>query len=275
MLVPIQQYAKNLIEKEDGFWVVNENHEVSYTPDGHKMSFQLEEKSFWYQYRNTLFLTILKKFPSEWLLDIGGGTGFVALFLQKKGISTVVLEPVLSGALLCKERQIKQVICGQLEDVDFQPNSLPAISLFDVLEHIEEDELFLKKCNEVLKPNGRIYITVPAYQSLWSDFDVRVGHFRRYTLKILKKRLENTGFTVEYSSYFFYFLPIFIWIFRVLRHKKYDKNSFQKKEGEHLVSSPLSSFTVSFLLKTETLCFRIFGQVPFGSSCLIVGKKRA
>ena len=275
MQIPIHHYANNLIEKEEGLWVVKDGtDDVSYTPDGHSMSFQLEEKSFWYQYRNEFFLRLLKKFPSEWVLDIGGGTGFVAVFLQKKGIPAVVLEPVLSGALLCKQRQIHQVICGALDDVPFHPNSLPAITLFDVIEHIEEDEVFLKKCHQVLAPQGRIYITVPAYQSLWSDFDVRVGHFRRYTLKTLKKRLTNAGFEVEYSSYLFYFLPVFIWVFRVLFPKKNDENPFQKKQEEHLVSSPIASYIVSFLLKTETFLFWLFGYLPFGSSCLMVAKKK-
>lgn len=272
--IPIQNYSSKLTEKSSGFWVVNENHHVSYTPDGHAHSYEMEENSFWYQHRNNILLSVINRFPSEWLLDIGGGTGFVSAFLQKNDIPTVLLEPVKQGALLSKQRNVKQVICGKLEDVDFYPGSIPAIALFDILEHIEDDLPFLESCNKILQDDGRIYITTPAYQHLWSDFDKRVGHYRRYNIPRLKQLLNKAGFDVEYSSYFFYLLPPFIWLFRVLVKRNYHQDSVVKKQRDHGLKMGILSRIVSFFLKLEYKIIHSKGRVRFGSSCLLVARKR-
>ncbi len=61
-------------------------------------------------------------------------------------------------------------------------NSYEMIGMFDVLEHIEDDQGILQKLRGNLTDNGSIVLTVPAYPSLWSDFDVRAHHQRRYTI---------------------------------------------------------------------------------------------
>ncbi len=127
------------------------------------------------------------------------------------GYEAVLVEPGLTGAQNARRRGLADVICSTLEDAEFPAHSLPAIGIFDVLEHIEDDQRFLCELQGLLRPGGRLYVTVPTYRWLWSSDDVFSGHFRRYTRASLVREMNHAGFEVEFSSYLFamLLLPIF------------------------------------------------------------------
>jgi SAM-dependent methyltransferase len=68
-----------------------------------------------------------------------------------------------------------------------------ALILFDVIEHIENPTEFLLSALYHLKPGGHVFLNVPALQSLYSKFDVAVGHCRRYTKRTLEAELAKAG----------------------------------------------------------------------------------
>jgi SAM-dependent methyltransferase len=67
------------------------------------------------------------------------------------------------------------------------------IAVLDVVEHIEEDVAALKAMAECLKPDGKILITVPAHQWMWSAHDTVNHHFRRYSKKTLGAAIRAAG----------------------------------------------------------------------------------
>ena len=69
-----------------------------------------------------------------------------------------------------------------------------AIILFDVIEHIESPAEFLASALYHLKPGGRVFINVPALQSLYSKFDVAVGHYRRYSKRRWRRSWPRPAF---------------------------------------------------------------------------------
>lgn len=75
------------------------------------------------------------------------------------------------------------------------------VLLFDVLEHIEDDGAFLDAVLDMLKPDGRLMVNVPALQSLYSAYDRVAGHVRRYSLPELANRLESHGLVIEQATY--------------------------------------------------------------------------
>jgi hypothetical protein len=79
------------------------------------------------------------------------------------------------------------------------------ILLMDVLEHIQDDRAFLAKllAGPVVGASTQLIVTVPAYQSLFSAHDVFLKHFRRYTNRQLRDRLEQAGLRVIDIGYFF------------------------------------------------------------------------
>ena len=86
------------------------------------------------------------------------------------------------------------------------PDEADVITAFDVVEHLEDDEKALAGIHDRLPPGGVFVCTVPAFPFLWSGHDVVHHHYRRYTRPVLRRRLEDAGFTVERISYFNTFL---------------------------------------------------------------------
>ena len=71
----------------------------------------------------------------------------------------------------------------------------------DVIEHIKNDKQIVKSLNKILKKNGLIVVTVPAYQFLFSKKDQALKHFRRYNLNGLKKLFNSDFKTLKISYY--------------------------------------------------------------------------
>ena len=203
-MIDIQDISSDLKCSNDGIWYARSKKEISYPADGSDNCFAIEDNSFWFQHRNKCITTLIANYPPKnngAIFDIGGGNGFVTLGIEQAGLTSVLVEPSSSGAVNAQKRGVKNIVCSSLEDANFIHNSLPAIGLFDVLEHIEDDSAFLTRINSLLKIDSILYITVPAYSWLWSDEDSSAGHFRRYTIKSLTKKLVSAGFKIEFSSY--------------------------------------------------------------------------
>jgi SAM-dependent methyltransferase len=75
------------------------------------------------------------------------------------------------------------------------------IFLFDVLEHLENEDAFVKAIQFHLAPRGRILINVPALQILYSNYDKAAGHFRRYNIAALRRVAERNGMKIGAMSY--------------------------------------------------------------------------
>ncbi len=71
------------------------------------------------------------------------------------------------------------------------------VTALDVLEHVGDDHHGLREMHRVLRPGGQMLITVPAYQWLWSQHDVALDHFRRYTLGQVRERVQQAGFEIQ------------------------------------------------------------------------------
>lgn len=205
----------NNLKYTNGIWYSNINTIISYPKEGNDSCFEIEENSFWFKHRNDCILELVKKYATKPLfIDVGGGNGFTSLHLQKNNIETILLEPG-SGIYNAQSRGLTHLICSSFNDEIFNNNSIPNFGIFDVLEHIENDRIFLQDIFNKLESQGRVFITVPAYSFLWSNDDVEAGHYRRYTLKSLKKLLQDIGFKIEYESYFFSILIFPIFMFRL------------------------------------------------------------
>lgn len=88
---------------------------------------------------------------------------------------------------------------GTLESLNLPSNSLYAVGVFDVLEHLEKPKDLLAEVYRVLKPGGICLVTVPAHEWLFSNFDANIGHYRRYSRKNLLCSLDGAGFRTNYS----------------------------------------------------------------------------
>jgi hypothetical protein len=72
-----------------------------------------------------------------------------------------------------------------------------------VLEHIEDDRAFLFDLTAQMVPGATLIMTVPALQRLWSQWDVSLGHHRRYNKRMLRSLLAAVPLRVREISYLF------------------------------------------------------------------------
>lgn len=265
------------LEYKDGIWYSKTKSNVSYPDIGNDLCFQIEDNSFWFKHRNKCIVGILKNFPPGGeIFDIGGGNGFVAAELEKNGFKTVLVDPGLSGVRNAGKRKVSNIICSTLEDAGFKKESVSAIGLFDVLEHIKDELDFLKEIRYILVDEGKLYLSIPAYNFLWSVEDNVSGHFRRYTEKNISDLLKSSGFKIEYSSYIYFFLPVPVFFLKVLPYKF----GLLKKDNivRHFTKAhqPMNKFVndlVEKLLNLELGWIKAKKRIPFGGSILTIAIK--
>ena len=157
---------------------------------------------FWFDYRFEAVLDLLRQGAVAGLWDIGAGTGSMAIRLSQAGIDVVAVEPLIAGAEASAQQGITS-FCGTLEDLQLPDECLPAIGLFDVLEHLERPEELLREAHRVLQPDGMLVVTVPAMQWLWGDEDDVAGHYRRYRRPSLDETICAAAFHPLSSQYLF------------------------------------------------------------------------
>ena len=111
---------------------------------------------------------------------------------------------------------------------------------------------------------------------MWSHEDVLAGHARRYTLPALKYVLRKAGYTVEFATYFFAFLPLPILIRRALPYRLgfgSEESSEVAIRSEHQVQHPVLRRMLGVLTRWELSRIAIQRRLCFGASCLVVARR--
>lgn len=146
------------------------------------------------------------------LLDFGAGTGSIATLVNDEiGIKPVCIEidPNLIKALIEKGYEVHQELPKKSKDYRF-------IYSANVLEHIENDEEVLKNLYEFLPPGGQLALFLPAFNSLYSNLDSDIGHYRRYGKRELRGKLERAGFELIEIQHFDSLGFFFAYAYKVL-----------------------------------------------------------
>jgi 2-polyprenyl-3-methyl-5-hydroxy-6-metoxy-1,4-benzoquinol methylase len=135
--------------------------------------------------------------PDFKVLDFGAGTGTFALPLLRQGVEVMCAESdvVLRGRL----RAAGAPVAGALDDIP--DHSLDLIYTLNVLEHSADDAGTVRTFATKLKPGGTLIVYVPAFNILYSSFDARIGHLRRYRRAALAKLIMEPGLRVVESRY--------------------------------------------------------------------------
>ena len=150
------------------------------------------------------------------------------------------------------------------------------IMLLDVIEHIHDDHLFLKHLFNaaVITSDTNIIITVPAFYFLFSEHDVFLKHYRRYTVDSLQTVIGKAGFISIQRGYFFFSLLI-PRVGTVLVQKLLNVKSNQKGLGSWTYNRAITYLFYS-LLKADILFgvfLRRFGLKLPGLSTYTLCKK--
>lgn len=239
--------------------------------------YKLEREGWWFKAR----LSILENYcqaiitnPDMKILNVGAATGATSEMLSKYGKVTSLEYDEFCCKFL-KEKTGIEAINASLTELPFENNSYDMICAFDVIEHIENDNKAVEEIYRVLKPKGKYFITVPAFQSLWSNHDVVNHHFRRYKKKQLNKLIESKNLKIDHSTYFNFWLFIPISITRFILNnipRKKDSN-LSGSDNEILQSSNIINRILYRIFHSEKFLLRINIKFPFGISILTIGYK--
>jgi SAM-dependent methyltransferase len=180
---------------------------------------ELEENHWWFTARRSIVRTLLRHelerdpalVPPLRILDIGCGAGGTVRDLAEFG-TVQGIDPSPVAVAYARSKGDGEVRIGALpSDLPFEPHErFDVITLLDVLEHVDRDVEALVNIRGLLGHSGRLIITVPAYQFLWSGHDVINEHKRRYSRAELESKLGRAGFRISTLSYYntILFLPV-------------------------------------------------------------------
>jgi 2-polyprenyl-3-methyl-5-hydroxy-6-metoxy-1,4-benzoquinol methylase len=148
-------------------------------------------------------LSLAEPHLGEHVLEIGAGHGeMTQRLVRSHEVTATDLSPRCVEELRTKFAGDPRVHV-ELADAGSIDESTPYDSaiLVNVLEHIEDDVDALRDIGSRLRPGGRIAIYVPAFEGLYSDFDRRVGHRRRYRRSHLAEVVDRAGLNVVEARY--------------------------------------------------------------------------
>lgn len=165
-----------------------------------------DQVHWWYVARRRILSELIEReirLPEDArILEVGCGTGHNFGMLHPFGqIDATEIDD--QARALASDRLGHQVHSAPLPALTgVEDGRYHLIALLDVLEHVEEDEASLASIARKLAPGGRILLTVPAYQWMWSAHDEVHHHKRRYSKQGLRKVVEAAGLKADLLSHF-------------------------------------------------------------------------
>ncbi len=235
----------------------------------------LESRNFWFRSRNRLLVWALRRyFPGAAnFLEVGCGTGFVlqGIAAAFPALTLSASEAQTEGLAYAAERVPRaQFLQMDARRMPFD-REFDVIGAFDVIEHIAEDETVLGAMHRALRPGGGILLTVPQHPSLWSEYDVRAHHVRRYTAGELRYKLTRAGFEiVKMTSFVSLLLPLMLLSRRSQRVTGADYDPLAE-----LRIAPVANALLECVLDAERLLIRAGLPLPAGGSLLAVARRPA
>jgi len=154
---------------------------------------------FWNRVRWELIESQLPSTPFS-LVDVGAGPGFLGDFLiaNRPDVTYRYVEPLRS-----LEEDLERRFGAENNSRDTDYSGADFITLLDVLEHQGDDRAFLAELADKMDPGATLLLTVPALPSLWSNWDLSLGHYRRYTKSMLSAAVGSLPFDIVEESYLF------------------------------------------------------------------------
>lgn len=194
------------------------------------------------------------------LANIGCGAGTFNELAVAEGYRVRAFEPDPAAFAVAQRRASRycKIEPKSLFEIE-QTLPFDVAVMHDVLEHIDAEARALDHVADLLAPDGRLIISVPALESLFGYHDVQLGHYRRYTRTSLKRALARR-FDVEKIRYFgFAGIPLALW--------------YSKVKGKGYPTTGADSDTLASRLASGVFRFESRVPAPVGTSVIALARR--
>ncbi len=240
--------------------------------------YRFEDRYWWFVARRHLITSLLQTYyPRDGrlhILDIGCGTG--AMLDELAPFGPVVGADFSPEALqFCVTRGVGANLArADVRRLPFADASFDVVTAMDIVEHIDDDKAASCEIFRVLRPGGRLLVTVPAFSSLWSEHDEALHHHRRYTVPRLKDLFQRVGLTVDKVSYTVTTLFPAIWMFRQVSNLLPKQRADGEKNANLIhFSAPVNAALLALSQWETRLVHR--RNLPFGVTVVCIARKLA
>jgi 2-polyprenyl-3-methyl-5-hydroxy-6-metoxy-1,4-benzoquinol methylase len=212
---------------------------------------KLGEGDFWSNVKTKLILDMVE---GKNILDVGCGACTLSKILVEKSYNVTAIDDDEKAIEIAKKKGIRGF---KADIISWKTNTkFDCVIASDVLEHIDDDKLVMRKIRAMLKPGGCLILNVPSYKFLFGKHDIYLGHKRRYSDDELKTKLEELGFEIESQRHWnLLALPMTVLITRILKrdypHERISKLGLLSKTLEKLL---LLESKINYLLGISILC---------------------
>ena len=136
------------------------------------------------------------------IVDLGAGTGKILADTRQAAVAVAIEENPDLARFGRGRYGLPFVLANLSDDIPIGSGAIDLVLMLDVLEHVEQDRPLLSEVFRVLRPGGRLIISVPAFQGLWSRHDELHHHKRRYSRLGLLSVLAEAGFVCDRLTYY-------------------------------------------------------------------------
>ena len=249
---------------------------VGYDPHYFPTLAAVEGDHFWFATRREVVRDALRDAVPDLgrraLFDVGCGSGGLLQFLGVSGVPLAGACDAYPESLALVRRRVAVPLL--LVDEGRLPPFAPGytlLSLFDVLEHVDDDLGTLRHLFEVLEPGGVLVLTVPAHPFLFDEMDTIAHHRRRYRRSEMGDKLRAAGFRILRLSHFMAPLVLLVPLRWLVRALPGHRNAMERRRVE-LAVTPVLNGLMRAVLRLERPLVRA-GLLPFGSSLIAVAER--
>ena len=216
------------------------------------------------------------KVPEPIILEIGSSSGYLLPMIQQAFPQGLVMgSDSFPDALGRMAGELPGIPLLQFDllHCPLHDNSVDALVLLNVFEHIEEDAKGMAQLYRILKPGGIVVIEVPAGSHLYDIYDELLMHFRRYDMGALKEMALSCGFNILRASHLGFFLyPGFYWVKKRNQKHLHKEDVIKKNLVAGAIANSSNNLPMMWVMALEFIVGR-FVRFPFGTRCLLTLKK--
>ena len=167
---------------------------------------ELDEVHWWYTARRRILSSLIERIvrppANARILEVGCGTGHNLKMLEHFG-TVDGIEIDKAARTVAEKRLGRPISSARLPELKgIKRSHYDLVAALDVVEHIDDDRSTIDALASCLKPGGKLLVTVPAHQWMWSAHDELNHHKRRYSKRQLRALIEGSPLRLEKIGYF-------------------------------------------------------------------------